>query len=238
MAPTQFLNSISFFLFKSKFEISQKECKSKEETSSRMKQGFIWMKENWIKSKEKDKIKKEKGKREHQNHYPNSKTSIPSIMWRKEWGKDGQSDSPTTPLYIKTKETGYNCEKETRRKSISFSESGQFQKNMEAYTESESERNCIWSLFLSSIYDIEWLSRTYHHGQLQLLGSNTFILFYVITCFQSFFFFVFFFLLIFMFFSRSAPIGTRGNSNIISNQNNSEKGSRGNKKKFSHSHVI
>ena len=158
-----------------------------------MKQGFIWMKENWIKSKEKDKIKKEKGKREHQNHYPNSKTSIPSIMWRKEWGKDGQSDSPTTPLYIKTKETGYNCEKETRRKSISFSESGQFQKNMEAYTESESERNCIWSLFLSSIYDIEWLSRTYHHGQLQLLGSNTFILFYVITCFQSFFFFSFFF---------------------------------------------
>lgn len=105
------------------------------------------MKENWIKSKEKDKIKKEKGKKEHQNHYPNSKTSIPSIMWRKEWGKDGQSDSPTTPLYIKTKETGYNCEKETRRKSISFSESGQFQKNMEAYTESESESNCIWSLF-------------------------------------------------------------------------------------------
>ena len=35
-----------------------------------------------------------------------------------------------------------------------------------------------------------------------------------------------------MFFSRSAPIGTRGNSNIISNQNNSEKGSRGNKKKI------
>lgn len=98
--------------------------------------------------------------------------------------KDGQPDISTTQCV-------YEMVIQETNHSINFSEKQTiFKTDMDAYIEPLLQR----SLFFSSYLNGDFV-QTYHHGQLQSLGSKTFLLFLCCVALNVFFFFPLSFLL-------------------------------------------